>query len=447
MTTAPTLLSLLLLLLLSGCHATGGSAERRLSAREEALVALQRGDGARLLPKLEQLYAASPGDLQLARMLAEAHVQAGSSEALLTRLAPLDTAPSHYMQGLVRFARAGEAGGPAVLQFRRAAEIAPAEAELHYRLGLALVESEQYEAAVGPLRTAISLAPRRTGWQLPLAKALARSGDSQGAVAAIRAGISEGPTPAEVAQARALMEQLTDPFSSLPTSARPKVEKAIQWLEVADVPQEAIVELEELRQEFPDLAIVHTLLGLSHARLDDLGRAVEELNAAIEKAPADGKNHLYLAQLYLARQRAKAGEEHLLRAVQLNPVLDEAWTKLGDLALDRQDYVTARRDYGLASALAPEDVGARGKLALVYQKERNWPAADRELKTMLSKDPDSVAFMLRLGVLHTERFLSTKDRLEKETAAREAAGWLRKVLDVQPENALASRALEQVKGR
>jgi tRNA(Ile)-lysidine synthase TilS/MesJ len=41
--------------------------------------------------------------------IAEAHVKAGSADTFLASLAPVDTALSHYQQGLVRFARAADA--------------------------------------------------------------------------------------------------------------------------------------------------------------------------------------------------------------------------------------------------------------------------------------------------------------------------------------------------
>lgn len=433
-------------LVFAGCVTTGANG-RPLTPREEAQVLLQRGDGVKAVPLLTGLFAKSPDDLTLARMLAEAHVKAGSTEAFLATLAGQDTAIAHYQQGLVRFARADEASGEAITHFRRAAELAPDEPEFRYRLGVALLESEQFEPAHAELEAAVKAAGERSSWFLPLAKARYRTGDSRGAVEAVRTAILGNPTPADVKLARGLMEQLADPFSHFPRSARPQLEQAIQWLEVADVPQQAIVQLEELLRDHPDEAILHALLGLSWARLDDAGRAVEELKRAIELAPDDGKNHLYLAEIYEGRQRIKNAEEHYRKALDRNPVLDQAWMKLGDLSLNRQDYVTARQQFGVAVHLSPENPSARGKLALVYQLDGNWPAAAKELQAVLDRDPENLEFMLRLGVLHTERFTKARTDAEKSDASGEASKWLQKVLDQQPENAIASRALERLKVR
>lgn len=432
--------------LATGCVTTKASSQR-LTPREEAQVALQRGDAARALELLEPDFAKHPEDLSLARLVAEAHVKAGSSAALLARLAGSDTPVSHYQQGLVRFANAAEASGPAIDEFRRAVALAPNEPEFHYRLGVALLESEQYEDALRSLQKATELAPERTGWALPLAKAKAHTGDQAGAVAAIRTVVLGEPSAAEVKTAVALMDQLTDPFATFPTAAKPQLEQAMQWLQLADVPQQAIVQLEQILRDYPDLAVVHSLLGLAYDRLDDAGRAVDEFKRAIELAPEDGKNHFYLAELYQARQRPKNAEEHYLKAVEKNPVLADAWVRLGDLALDRNDLLGARKDFQVVARLRPDDPAARGKLALVFQLDGDWPAADRELKAVMDKEPDNLEFALRLGVLHTERFTKAKTSAEREGAAKEATKWLEQVLEAQPENAIASRALERVKAR
>lgn len=374
-------------------------------------------------------------------------MKAGSSEQLLRRLETADTAVSHYMQGLVLFARAADATGPAIAQFQRAVELEPEAGELHHRLGVALLESEKYEQARAPLERAVKLQPNELSWQLPIAKVLYRSGDTKGAVAALTLVVSGSPSPQEVKVARALMDQIADPFAAFPQAARATLEQGIQWLQVADVPQQAIISFEEILHDYPDLAVVHALLGLAYQRIDDAGRAVDELKRAIELAPDDGKAHLYLGELYLSHQRPKQAREELEKALALDPMLDDAYVRLGDLALERRDYVTARRLFKSLAALAPDSAPAHGKLALVYQLEGDWPAADRELHLVVDKDAENAEFMLRLGVLHTERFTRAKTAEERKTASAEAAKWLSKVLEAQPDNAIASRALETVNAR
>ncbi|MBF5041017.1 tetratricopeptide repeat protein [Aggregicoccus sp. 17bor-14] len=445
---------LLCALLCLGLAASGCSAHRTAAPtapRERARALVEAGKPAEAIALLEGLHAAAPDDLELARALTEAQVKAGRTDAWIAELERRnrahERASQHYMLGLAHFSRSAGAGEPAIRAFERAIALAPGEAELHHRLGIALLESEQYAQAVGPLRRAVELAPGRAGLQLPLAKALHRTGDTQGAVAALSALVQQSPSRAEVATARALMEQISDPFARLPKGAGPRFEEGLRALHEQDVPQQAILAFEEVLHDFPDLAVVHALLGLAYQRLDDAGRAVEEYRRALELAPSDGKTHQYLGELYLARQRPESARPEFQQAVALHPLLDVAWYQLGDLELQRHDLGAARRCFQVLSALQPDSPAPHGKLALVLQLEGDWKGADRELHAVLDGDPENVEFALRLGLLHAERAGKTPEPAARRAAQAEAEKWLRQVLEAQPENAVASRALASLRGQ
>lgn len=427
----------LALLALAACRTTQGAG---LTPREQAHVLVERGRWAEALPVLESLHQASPDDLDLARQLAEAHVRGGSASTLLSRLEGRRDAIACYQRGLVRFSIARQAAEPAIAELRCAVEARPDAGELHYRLGLALLESERDAEAKAELEQALALNPTKSAWALPVAKARLRLGDIEGGVAALRQVIAGSPSAAEIATARALMETALAP--RMPETARPRFEQGLQWLQVADVPQRAIVAFEELLQDFPDLSEVHALLGLAYLRLDDGGRAVDELQRAIELAPKDGRPYLYLGQLYLARQRSAQAKELLEKAVAKNPLLDDAWLALGDLALDRNDHLEARRCFQTLASLQPQAFAPRGKLALVLQREGDWPAAERELETARSHEPENPEIWLRLGLLHLERSQRAPKLSERDDGRIKARPWLEKVLERQPDNAIASQALE-----
>jgi tetratricopeptide (TPR) repeat protein len=435
--------ALVALLALPACVTSSGGDV--LSPREQALVALQKGNAGEAVKLLDKLRADTPTDLDLARAWAEAHVKAGSGAQALAAAEKDDSAVGWYTRGLILFANPKEAAGAAVDAFRKAVAKAPQEGELHYRLGVALVESEQYEGAHESLTAATARRPEKTAWRLPLARAQHRLGRTKDAIASIRAVVTSDCTAQEAATAKALMDEIADPFAGFPKAARPKLDQALGWLQVADVPQQAITELEDIAREYPDLGVVHALLGLAAARVDDAGRAIEELKRAIELSPDDGKPYLYLADLYTARQRGSQAKELYEKALEKNPTLRDAWFKLGDVALERQDFEKARIAFRTAARLEPGDWFARGKLALVYQLEGNWAGADRELKGELAQHPDNLEAVLRLGLLHTEKYLKTKAPADRDAARAEASRWLEKLLEQQPENALASRALERVK--
>jgi tetratricopeptide (TPR) repeat protein len=282
---------------------------------------------------------------------------------------------------------------------------------------------------------------------LPLSKALARTGDRAGAVEALRLLVKAGPTPAEVKTARALMAEISDPFAGIPRAAQARLDEGMKWLHEYDAPQPAIIAFEEVLRDFPDLAPVHALLGLAYQRLDDSGRAMESFKRAVELQPAVGRNYLSLGEIYRAHQRPEAAQEQYVKALGFDPLLDDAYLRLGDLALERHDLEAARSAFFALAHLQPESTAARGKLAAALQLAGDFSGADAELRAALQLDPESLEFQLRLGLLHAERSLRAAGGDERRQASREAERWLRKVLDAQPENAIASRALETLKAK
>jgi Flp pilus assembly protein TadD len=419
-----------------------------ISDEERAIEAFQDGRTGEAVALYESLSKRNPTDLALARNLAEAHVRNGSDDRYLNELQKSPSAIHWYLEGLIRFSRPTEAGVQAIAAFQRAVELEPNQAEYQHRLGVALLESEKFEEARPIIEKALQIDPSKAAWRLPLAKALSRTKDHVGAIKQVSMAIESGQlNERDIKLATALVDSMTDPFATLPQSARPKVEKAIAWLEQSDVPGEAVIALEEVLLDYPNEAAPHSILGLAYARLEDAGRSVEELKRAIELAPLDGKNHQYLGDLYAGRQREKQAEEQFAKAVELNPVLQNSWMRLGDFSLARNDLIEARKRFLVASQLSPKDLGSRGKLALVYQLEKNWSEAAKHLEMAITPEDQNVEFMLRLGILHTEHFLQSTTKIERDAASLEAQKWLEKVLNEQPENALASRALERVKQR
>ncbi|TSC24703.1 tetratricopeptide repeat protein [Corallococcus sp. Z5C101001] len=444
------LLGLGLGLLATGCG-HGNASAPALSPQAQARAYLDGNQPEEAVTLLRQLHARTPDDVDVARALTEAQVKAGHADAwteeLRQAIAKNERAVDQYMLGLTLFSRARDAGAPTVAAFERAIVMSPTTAEFHYRLGVARLESEQYAAALGPLRKAAELAPERAGWRLPLAKALARTGDAPGAVEALGTVVRGNPTQGEVATARALMNQLADPFQDFPKVASAKLEEGMRYLHELDAPQHALIAFEEILHDYPDLAVVHALLGLAYQRLDDAGRAVDEFKQAIERAPRDGKNQLYLGELYMSRQRTDAARAAFEKAVALNPLLDLAWFRLGDLRLDARELATAKDAFRVAVTLQPDSAPARGKLSLVYQLEGDFAAAQRELKIVAEKDPENTEFALRLGLLYTDEAQKARRPEERQKAANEAERWLGKVLETQPDNAVASKALQVLKGQ
>lgn len=426
--------------LLLGCpRPDGGPA---LSPREQARKLFEANRPDEALALLEKLFAQSPRDFDLARELVGAHVRALRTDELFARYQahPL----RDYLFGLAWYSRAADVER-AIASLRTASEKFAEVGDVWYRLGIALLESERYEESLPPLQRAAELTPERSAVYLPLAKALHRNGDPAGAMRALRRVIESQPTAKEVATARALADRIADPFATIPKAVEAKLEQGMRWLQEADVPQQAIIAFEEILRDYPDLAVVRALVGLAYQQLDDAGRAVEELKRAIELAPQDGKNHLYLGDLYYSRQRVDAAAEHYRKAIELHPLLDMAYLRLGEVAAARDDFATAEKHFRTLALLRPDDAGVGVRLATVYLRQGKLDVAERELMAVLQKAPDSLELKLQLGLLHMEKRSRARTTEERRTATEQARKYLTEVITADPDNAFASRALETLK--
>ncbi|MBZ5492522.1 MAG: tetratricopeptide repeat protein [Acidobacteriia bacterium] len=88
-------------------------------------------------------------------------------------------------------------------------------------------------------------------------------------------------------------------------------------------------------------------------------------------APKDAMRALVKAQKIKAEKPAEA-EKELAKAVKIYPQFAAAWTLLGDLHREHNDFNTARTDYGQAIAADPQFVNPSYGLAMIAAQEKKW---------------------------------------------------------------------------
>src|SRR2546428_761067 len=104
-------------------------------------------------------------------------------------------------QAMIRAALAAALAGGGAGAPVRAPGRKPAEADIQYRLGIALFDAESFSAALGPLQRAAELSPQTARYRLPLATCLDRLGDRKAALEALRAIPELSPAAGEAALA------------------------------------------------------------------------------------------------------------------------------------------------------------------------------------------------------------------------------------------------------
>ncbi|MGQ0508914.1 MAG: tetratricopeptide repeat protein, partial [Myxococcaceae bacterium] len=264
-----------------------------------------------------------------------------------------------------------------VAELSKAAELAPSNPELHYRLGLAQLKASQFSSARQSLERATELSPNDASYRLPLAKALAKTGERQRAVAEIWRAVQAGQS---LDVARALMDDLSEP---LPTGA----EKGLAALE-RDQAAEAVHHFDSLLLSQPDSAVLSALYGLALMKLDNSARALFALRKAVALAPEDGKLHLYLADFYRLRQRPTEALTSYENATRYHPLLDQAHAHAAQLAMETGAWNDAARHFRALTYLMPSSPAPRVSLAAALHNLGDAEGATRELRTVLAKHPD-----------------------------------------------------------
>ncbi len=93
-------------------------------------------------------------------------------------------------------------------------------------------------------------------------------------------------------------------------------------------------------------------------------------------APKDAMRAYEKAQKIKAEKPAEA-EKELNKAVKIYPQFAAAWTLLGDMHRERNDFDAARSDYTQAVAADPQFVNPNYGLAMISAKEKKWDDAVR----------------------------------------------------------------------
>ena len=206
--------------------------------------------------------------------LASLHLSAGTLGPVRTRLAAhLNTLGAAEPRVRARWtlmlgyfadrARADGRAPEAAAIYRKAIEIEPDNARLHLNLGVSLSQDGDFAAAAASIRRSLALAPAQPLALVNLGIALSSGGDKDGAIAVYRQAL------------------------------RLNAHEALAWFNLGNAlfergaQREAADAYAKAVQSDPSLAVAHFYLARVLAKLGDLQRALAEVNAGLEFAPAD----------------------------------------------------------------------------------------------------------------------------------------------------------------
>jgi len=386
---------------------------------ERAQQLMRAGDVRRACDQLRALVdEEGPRERQLNRVreLTECLSRIGRLEELARLLAPRpEDGLRLYGEALLEVARSPMALGRALQLLARAEARWPGLGEIPYRAGILLLADEQPARALPYLQRACRLS-ETAACVVAQAHALLDLNQTQQALALAGRLPLLRPRKVDVDRGRALIQRIAKRSRRIPPAARTKLDEADQLLE-RDRAGDAIRLLEELLLDHPRLGAAHRSLGLAHLRLGNAADAVVALRRATELDPLDSSSHLFLAALYQSRGLVDESVTEYREALRLNPFLEEAAQRLGELLLQRGRAAEAAEILDRAGA-----VDGGGALSLRLAARAHLAAgkldrAERCLVRLHQREPQDFETNLRLAQLLADRY-AQQGGASPETLAR-----------------------------
>ena len=132
-------------------------------------------------------------------------------------------------------------------------------------------------------------------------------------------------------------------------------------------------------------------------------------------APKDAMRALEKAQKLKAEKPAEA-EKELTKAVKIYPQFAAAWTLLGDLHREHNDFNTARADYAQAIAADPQFVNPSYGLAMIASQEKKWDDTIRLTEQVIKLNASAypLAYFLNAAAnYNSQKYESAEENAKK----------------------------------
>ena len=302
----------------------------------------------------------------------------------------------------------------AIAAFRKATETDPNLAEAFLNLGEEYVQTRDYGAAIAPLRRALDLRPDLDDAHLQLGYALLSQGFASEAISHLErvhalealgiAQIETGQYQEAIANlSAALAKRPNDPdllyylgrasglfskraidtlLEAYPDSARSHQAMAENYFVLRQMPQ-AETEFHEALRQRPDIPGLHLELGLVYAGAAQWAKAEQEFRAETKLQPGNAEASYHLGAALLQQAKLREARTELERADRLKPDMPETLYSLGKAASLDGDAALAERAWLHLIEIekqTPLAAQAHFGLAALYRKQGKAAKAQSEME-------------------------------------------------------------------
>jgi Flp pilus assembly protein TadD len=261
-----------------------------------------------------------------------------------------------YIYGIIK------RGDDSAAEYRHAVELKPDFAEAHLNLGLTLLDAKDFAGAAVALQRAAELMPDQARPKYLSGLALERGGNFAGAITQYESAAKIDPNNFDI---------------------------SLHWgvcLLRADRAADAEKQLRQAIALRGDSEPAHSALADALLRQKKTDAAIAELRVTLERNGGDAQARLKLATtLYELGKPADALAE-LDRADANAPPSVERAKLRASILISQKDWDGAVKSLAIAVAAAPNDAVLHAEYGRILLQQRDFPAAERELRKALTLD-------------------------------------------------------------
>jgi len=263
------------------------------------------------------------------------------------------------------------------LEFRKAIQAAPGDAEPYYQLGLTYLAADNRNLAVSCFRKAAELNPKHAAAQLKLADLLATVND--------RVAIADAEK-----RAQAVAAEFPNNVDALNTLAMTELRLG--------KPEEAAGHLEQALERLPGGLESSALLMRARLSQGNVKGAEEALQQCFRKSPQSAEVALVMGRFYLVTHRPQQAEEQFRRAIRIDSKYGAALLDLGMMLFHAGGKAGRKDEAGtiFKQIAALPDKGYRPVYAIFLLETGQRDRAIAELERLAKEDPSDRPARTRL---------------------------------------------------
>lgn len=352
-----------------------------------------------------------------------------------------------YGRALARLARDPSHVEEASRLLARAAKRWPREAEIPYRQAVILLADGRPREALELLGRCEDL-ERSARCALATGHALLDLGRAEEAQKKLREAATRRLSSVDVGRGRALASRLARRSRRAPAGAVRDLKRAKAALE-ANKQSAALPLLRTLTVDYPQLGYAYSLLGVALLAQEEMAEAVVAFRRASRLCPLDPANAFYLGLIYESRGRLSDAEASYRAALERDPFLARALSRLGKLLTQRKRQREAAKVF---DRLASISRGARAlRLAgRAHLAAGAWQAARSRYERVLTGAPRDFEAHLRLGEILLKRLAASPgggaDQGEsREQLLKKARDHAAAAASIRPTDAAVRKLLTRLK--